>query len=249
MPYLQWSFWIIGLGLQFLVILAFLGGTWRDYKTSFFYSVFLILSTIADIVMEVTVGTHTRTYVLYFWIAELLRQTGLYAVVVSLVLHAIPNNRLRAALVRLLVCLAVIFWAGSLWIHQGHVISLWMSKVVRNLSFCSSIANLVLWFVLIAAEKKDTRLLMATGGLGLQMTGDAIGQSLRQLSRAAIPAGNIIIVVTHFICLYIWWKAFQTPATPKVISGPAPAPEELSHPIPDGEPHQPRFQRSGKEEG
>jgi hypothetical protein len=84
-----------------------------------------------------------------------------------------------------------------------------MSRVVRNLSFCSAIVNMALWFVLIASERKDARLLMITGGLGIQITGDAIGQSLRQVSHVTTVAGNMIIVLAHFLCLYIWWQAFQ----------------------------------------
>lgn len=240
MPYLQWTFWIVGLGLQFLVVAALLGGAWREYKTAFLYSCLLVVATVADIVMNAAFGKMTWPYVIYYWTAEVLRQTALYAVVVSLVSHAIPNNRLRAALIRLLICLAVIFWAGSLYIHEVSKFSLWMSRVVRNLSFCSSIANLALWFVLIAAEKKDARLLMITGGLGLQMTGDAIGQSLRQVSRTTTWPGDMVLVLTHFLCLYIWWQAFQQKPSPvdrMLRSLPKPALGVSPPPIQDAERH------------
>ncbi len=236
MPYLQWSFWIIGLGLQFLVVAALLEGAWREYRTAFFYSCLLVVCTIADIVMVSTASQ--RAYIYYYWTSEVVRQTGLYAVVVSLVSHAIPNNRLRAALTRLLVSLAIIFWVGSLYIHEVPQLSLWMSRVIRNLSFCSAIANLALWFVLLAAEKKDTRLLMITGGLGLQMTGDAIGQSLRQISKATIRVGDIVLVLTHFLCLYIWWRAFQekpAPVSRILKSGPKPELVVSRSPISDAE--------------
>ncbi len=190
-----------------MVVSSLLGGPWREYKTVFFYSALLVVGTVADILMSPVGGT--RPYLYYYWTSEVLRQTGLYAVVISLVSHAIPNNRLRSALIRLLVVLAIIFWVGSFYIHESAKFSLWMSRVIRNLSFCSAIVNLSLWFTLIAAEKKDTRLLMVTGGLGLQMTGDAIGQSLRQVSKMTTLSGDMVLVLTHFLCLYIWWQAFQ----------------------------------------
>ena len=238
MQYLQWTFWIVGLGLQYMVVAALLGGAWREYRTTFFYSCLLVVATLADIVMNAAVGKHTWPYIYYYWTAEVLRQTGLYAVVVSLVSHAIPSSRsdrLRNALIRLLIVLAVIFWLGSFYILEVPKFSLWMSRVIRNLSFCSSIANLALWFVLIAAEKKETRLLMITGGLGLQMTGDAIGQSLRQVSRNTTWPGDMVLVLTHFLCLYIWWQAFQQKpevAGDPVRSSPEPGLEVSPQPIP-----------------
>jgi len=240
MPYLQWSFWIIGLGLQFLVVAALLNGPWREYRTVFFYSCFAILSTVTDIVMGATINPRSRPYLYYFWSCELIRQTGLYAVVVSLVTHALPDNRLRATLIKMLIILAMIFWVGSIYIQEGPKFSLWMSKVVRNLSFGSSIANLSLWFTLIAAEKKEARLLMITGGLGLSMTGDAIGQSLRQVSKAFTLPGDIIIVLTHFLCLYIWWQAFQQKTgamAPILKSEPEHDLEESQVTTPDAGPH------------
>jgi hypothetical protein len=51
---------------------------------------------------------------------------------------------------------------------------------------------------------------MIAGGLGLQMTGEAIGQAIRQLnvSMQVSLGGSIFIVLTHFLCLFIWWRAF-----------------------------------------
>src|SRR5258708_12140698 len=100
----------------------------------------------------------------------MVRQPGLYAVVISLVTHAMPSNRLRTALLRLLVALAILFWAGSLLVHQEVRVSLWMSRVVRNLSFCSAIVNMALWFVLIPSQPQDSSLPLITAPLAIQLT-------------------------------------------------------------------------------
>ena len=52
-----------------------------------------------------------------------------------------------------------------------------MTPWTRDLNFCSAILDLALWALLIAAREKDHRLLLLSGGLGIQFTGEAIGES------------------------------------------------------------------------
>jgi hypothetical protein len=209
MPKLQWSLWAVGLTLQYLVTQALIAGPFRQFTVVFAYILCLIITTLTDILMSFDMGNLSRIYFRYYWTADLLRESALYAVVISLVLHAMPDGRRRAALVRILVLVAILFWIGSIVMYQEPNLNKTMVKVVRNLSFCSAVATLVLWFVLIASEKRDTRLLVITGGLGLQMTGEAIGQSLRQISKQTNLIGGLTMVFAHFLCLYIWWRAFQ----------------------------------------
>lgn len=79
----------------------------------------------------------------------------------------------------------------------------------RDLNFFSAILNLILWALLIGSKEKDFRLLLISGGLGIQYTGAALGQSLRTLSPTTTLAGNIVVLVSHFLCLYVWWEAFR----------------------------------------
>jgi len=93
--------------------------------------------------------------------------------------------------------------------------------VTRDLSFGSVGLTLLLWLMLISSPKKNRILLMLTVGLGLQFTGEAIGQSLRQLSahfqhsKAMIFAGNLLMSVSHLMRLYVWWEAFRAPQADK----------------------------------
>jgi hypothetical protein len=50
---------------------------------------------------------------------------------------------------------------------------------------------------------------MISGGLGIQAAGMAIGHSLRQISRHTLVAGNIVVVLSHLFCLFVWWQAFR----------------------------------------
>ena len=113
----------------------------------------------------------------------------------------------------MLAVVATIFL--SYYIHSdAYKFSLLMTKVTRDLMFGSVGLTLLLWSTLIASKKKDDQLLMITGGLGLQFTLEAIGQSMRQLSqhrRALLLAANILVSVAHLMRLYVWREAFRRP--------------------------------------
>jgi hypothetical protein len=92
--------------------------------------------------------------------------------------------------------------------------SLWATQVGRDLSFGSVILTLLLWLTLISSQRKDAQLLMVTGGLGLQFTGEAIGQSMRQMSvphhHILLLAGNLVLTGSHLMRLYVWSEAFRS---------------------------------------
>jgi hypothetical protein len=211
LKYLQWSLWAMSLALQYLLVSVLLLGTYKEFTAVFVYALCLALTTLIEIVVNVGGTAVMHAMADYFWINEMLRQTSLYCVVISLVLHAMPNNQKRSALIRMLVGLAFLFWAGCILFYYdpNRYTAYWMTLVVRNISFCTAIVTLILWFVLIASEKRDPRLLMITGGLGVQVTGEAIGQSLRNLSPRTALAGGLIGIFALFLCLYIWWRALQ----------------------------------------
>jgi hypothetical protein len=71
---------------------------------------------------------------------------------------------------------------------------------------------------------------MVTGGLGLQFTGEAIGQSLRQISQnhfSLFVLGNLIGGITHLLRLYVWREAFRRPG--KKIAAKKKKPDEEPH--------------------
>lgn len=212
MAYLQWVLWLTGLALQYLVMAALFAGHLRAFPMVVAYLLCLMATTLIDIVAYVFVATQSTAYANYYYFAELTRQSGLFSVVVSLLLALVPNGDQRNRLLGLITTAAVVFWSGSMIIHYHPHVVLWMTQVTRNLSFCSALLNLTLWFMLISAEKREFRRLMLVGGLGIQMTGEAIGLSIRQMrfSEGMNFAGSMLMVLTHFACLYIWLQAFSS---------------------------------------
>lgn len=205
---LQAILWIVGLGLQFLLLSSLVSGPLREYAAVFVYSVVLFFTTVIEIIAASDKGQITRTWSQVFWICEFVRQAALYAVVISFVVQAVQEERKRVPVRNALTLIALVFWSGSFYVQRNPNVELWMTNAFRNLSFCLALANLALWFALIASHKRDDRLLTVTGGLGIQMTGEAIAQTLRQLSPVTWHIGNFVGVAAHFLCLYIWWQAF-----------------------------------------
>ena len=111
----------------------------------------------------------------------------------------------------MLIAGSVLFAALSLYFTYNHGLDLWMTQFSRNVGFLAVILNLILWAALLKHRRPDQTLLLVSGGMGIQMAGKAIGHSLRQL-RLTVTTGNLVIVLSHLLCLYIWWQAFRKPS-------------------------------------
>jgi len=201
--------WAIGFGLQYLIISALFQGLWREFPTILVYVSGLVVTTLIDIVLQTTLGKKNYGYYLYYWIAELIRQTALLAVVVSLAISTVPGGRRKQLIGSSIAAVAALFWCGSILIYREPVLNNWMTNVIRNLSFGSAVLNLGVWFAMISGDSRDVRRLMLAGGLGLQMTGEALGHSFKYLFNTPVPAlfSALFIVFCHFLCLLIWWQA------------------------------------------
>ena len=137
----------------------------------------------------------------------------IFLVVLSFIRQALGAGPQHAMLKRLLWGGVTAFSIASALFTQDPRLGHWMTNLSRNLGFLAVVLNLVLWAVLIQYRRGDRTLLMVAGGMGLQMAGKAIGHSLRQLSPSTAVAGNLIIVLSHLLCLYIWWQGFRQPAS------------------------------------
>jgi hypothetical protein len=207
MPYVQWALWALGLSLQFLVISSLLKGLYKKFPFVFSYTVILFFTTVIEIAAFLN-AADARMAARYYWVNDLVLQSLVYAIVITLIYRALsPEKRARAG--RWLIGLAVLIAIISALAHRDELLSLWMTKLSRDLNFTAAILDLMLWFILLAARRKNYLLLMMSGALGIQFTGAAIGQSLRYLTPRTTMLGNLVLVFSHFLCLFIWWRAFR----------------------------------------
>src|SRR5436853_7178114 len=97
---LQWAFWVVGVGLQVLLIVALAQGPRREFPALFAYILCLLGTTATDIIAFRLFGKRSPTYITSYWMSELVRQSALFAVVVSLALQVIPMSRRTEVLAR-----------------------------------------------------------------------------------------------------------------------------------------------------
>jgi hypothetical protein len=209
MIWLQWLIFVVSLALQVFVIGLLRRGPYKDYPFVFVYSLVLIMTTVADGAVFAGVAHMEHAF---YW-NEALRQFLLFTVVMSLMDRAIRERPYRGRIRVILILSAWVAVLGSIEIHRDAYTNLRATQVGRDLSFGSVVLTLLLWVTLISSRRKDTQLLMVTGGLGLQFTGEAIGQSMRQLSvphhHILLLAGNLVLTTSHLMRLYVWSEAFR----------------------------------------
>jgi hypothetical protein len=209
MTYIWWFFIGTGLVLQLLVIAVVLKRR-RGFHVLFFYLILLFLSTVFNAAAYYNPGASLRA-ARYYWISDAIRQAFIFVLVLSFIHSALIQRQNRTVLRRRLWAGACIYVLASLYFTWDPRIGYWMTNLSRNLAFLAVILNLVLWAALIQYKRDDRILLMVSGGMGIEMAGKAIGHSLRQLSKSTQLTGDLILVITHLLCLYIWWQAFRRP--------------------------------------
>jgi hypothetical protein len=202
----------VGLALQVSVIQALIRGPLRRFIVLFGYAIILLLTTVVDATAYFNGPQFRAVFREYYWIDEVLRKTSLFVLVLSLIANALANTERRARILALLVLASLIVAGLSAWLLYDPTVrpSHWMTEIVRNLAFFASILNLIFWFAMIRARKTPAELLLISGGLGIESTGEAIAQSVRPfVTRTTIWIPNVFIVLTHFVCLIIWASALR----------------------------------------
>lgn len=216
---------LVWLPLNLLIIAALLRGEYRRFSFIFAYTVAEFLATAAEIPAYWAVYTHGQQaqalQVFVYWMDEAIAQVLIFAIVISLIHKATAQLAAGRVLRMLVIAGAFLFTAISFLIHYTpHVhTGLWMTPWTRDLNFGAALLDLVLWALLIASREKDRRLLLLSGALGIQFTGEAIGEAVRQLaiqhrSHPVALLGSTLVVAADILRSYIWWRAFYKSAAP-----------------------------------
>lgn len=214
MQVVQWVFIISGAVVQVLLIAALVRGSYRDFPFLFAYAVASFLATAVEVAAILDLMGWSRYTYKYYWINDVILQILIVLLVFSLMHVSLRENPRRPFVMRMLGLAAVAVAAVSLAVYWDEPLNRKMTNIGRNLSFAAVLLNLALWMSLIRNRLPDRRVLLISGALGIQMAGQAIGHSLRQLAtpRRSLPlvnAGNIVIAVAHVMCLYLWWQVLR----------------------------------------
>lgn len=207
---LQYGSWAIGLWLNLMVIAALIRGGIRRYPLVFAYSVVLLLSTLIEIVGSRLVSE--SDWKTYYWTIDFVVEIMVFCVVIGFIDEAARNRQIPLARHWLILAAGLVL-VGSYLVRRDPHLNLQMTLISRDLNICAMIMDLILWSLLITAKHPNRRLLLLSGGLGLQLAGAVMGESLRHLSRHFHPlslTGTLLEVSTGFLGLYIWWRALRT---------------------------------------
>ncbi len=207
----QWLAWSVSIPLQGLLLNALARSGFRSFPFLFLYALLLFFWTIANVAGREG-GRLPATWQAAYWTVEVTLQGLLYCLVLSLVRRALRANPNRVKFLRALILLVILYWIGSCVLTWDPRRNAWMTDFTKYVSFGGALMNLVVWALLVGGRHPDRSLLMISGGYGVQSAGEAISQSLRALavsnrSLLLLTTGNVSGLLTHSICLLIWWKA------------------------------------------
>ena len=230
----------IGVPLELMIIARLLRGGYKKFPLVFVYSILNFLATVVEFPSAVAyyyrgVVDAGKTSAGYWWNNEAVFQVLNYLVVMSLIYQATAELRSRRILRVSLFAGAILFAGVTFFVHYNPTIltGLWMTPWTRDLNLCSAVLDVALWSLLIGRKEKDERMLLLSGGMGVQFTGEAIGGSLRQLAQkdrsyALSLTGGVIMMLSNLMLLFVWWQAFR-PArqpNPKARVAPLPSPNQ-----------------------
>jgi hypothetical protein len=210
----QYVSWGVGLWLNVLVIRAMLRGQYRQYRFAFAYVLALLLTTVIEIAAKT--GPRSAHWNIYYWIDDVILNVLVFCVVLAFIDEAASQAARRPLGRGWLIAGASLIGVTSFLVHSGaQRLNSRMTLVSRDLNAAAVILDLILWSLLVTSRRPDRRLLLLSGGLGIQLTGATIGEELGSRFRSAVFAGALLEVVTYLVALYIWWRAFRPARTPQ----------------------------------
>jgi len=232
----------LGIGnavaLFLLVIFLVLGPTRKFWVFLLYVSWELFATvglTLADLYLKGTVQVDHATragklYAKLYWtndvIVDLLR-----FVLVAVLIYKVAGNskpflgRLLGGLVLVMMVLPFLLFQ-PIYPPAGATIAAdfprgaWFNSTSQLLNFGAAVMNVILWGALIQSKKRDPQILAISLGLGILVTGSAIGYGLRHF----VPQGgltaafNLFLNLTQFAAWLIWCRAFW-PAPKRALVG------------------------------
>jgi len=147
----------------------------------------------------------------YFWLSEIIQFALIYLCLVQMLYQTLEGRSERSRLV--FVVVGGILFAGLSTVQAYDVRpQVWMTVLIRNLSFGSMLTAALVWS--LSMRRPNRQRLLIVAGLGAQLAGTAVGHSLRQLSRSTVTAGNLILLGCYLLFLFTLLRAFASPPVP-----------------------------------
>jgi hypothetical protein len=221
-PYFWLALSYVGFGLEAALVFVLFRRGRREFPLFFSYiCARLAASAVISSYFLVASNPSNRMYAVVYWVLDL----ALHALVISLLATLICFARGRTG--RLFMIAGTATMAGVLMaamvLPYDPRFGYWMTGAVRNLSFCEEMLNFILWTLLLR-HTVAPRVLWVSAGLGIQVTGEVMGHSLRLLSsKGALWAPDVLINVCEIMALAIWLYGSYSRTDERLLSGVLPA--------------------------
>jgi hypothetical protein len=198
--------------LELLVIYYLVRGPRKRFPFVLVFCAVEILALSIDTLFSALIGVRNPAYAVIYWGGDMIAHAAILLLTISLIRQGLEHRPERRNAILLLGVAVLCFALFSAYIFHDKHVSRWMTSLSRNLSFCEEMLNLILWSLLIQRRDSDYLLLMVSAGIGVQVTGEAIGHTLRLYthSRSLVWVPNLLVYVAEILCLCIWIWAFRS---------------------------------------
>ena len=218
---LGWLPVVFPIALDLFVLYFLFRGPRRSFPFVIVFCVIQILVTCANVGSFLLAGTaqNRHLYLEIFWTGDLIAHAAISLLIVSLIWQTLEANQARKVTVALIAAGLLGFAIASAYVFHAPQLSRWMTPLSRNLSFCEEILNLILWSILLKSKASNYLLLMVSAGIGVQVTGEVIGHTLRLYTGpSTVWVPNTLVYISEIVCLCIWIWAFRAAATAKSLN-------------------------------
>jgi len=200
------------LGLILLVVLLAVmlrSGAWRRYPFLLLYLFAALTAESLDLLLYARIGSvHSLIYINTYYTGDMVLHGLILTMVLFLIREALVGTRSPNLSAFAILACGIAFVAATLYMLYTGAGSFF--PLSRNLSFVEEVLNFILWAVLIRNRSRDVVLLLVSAGLGIQVTGEVIGRTLRMYvaspSVAWLP--DALVMICQLFALYVWYRGF-----------------------------------------
>lgn len=200
------------LGLIFLVALLAVmlwSGAWRRYPFLLLYLFAALTAEALDLLLYARIGNvHSPVYFNTYYTGDMVLHGLILTMVLFLIREALVGNHSPDLSAFAIFACGIAFVAATLYMLYTGAGSFF--PLSRNLSFVEEVLNFVLWTILIRNRSRDVVLLLVSAGLGIQVTGEVIGRSVRMyvVSPSVSWLPDALVMICQLFALYVWYRAF-----------------------------------------
>lgn len=208
--------------LEAILALLLLRGPFRRYPLLLVYCCTVLARFGAEGFALSSGGVQSPLYRNVYWTGELVDQSLLFLLVITLTYRAMEGNPLRAGMGKMLGLIAVVAVLLPFVLYHPYFTGRWFRHTSQLISLGAAFMNLLLWTAIIGKKGRDPQLLMVSAGVGVAVTGLAITYGLLQFmsSETVRWLPDVFKGLTQVAGNAIWCWAFRPGFAPRQRDNP-----------------------------